>query len=70
MWTGWFLSNTHTGCPPLRVSIKELPGVAEEGRGYGGTSVAGLQSAQLSVWKPPYNTEDSSNFTGYGHDPH
>lgn len=28
---GWLVSNIHTGCPALRVSIKGLPGVPEEG---------------------------------------
>lgn len=67
---GWFVSNTHTGCPTLRGSIKGLPGRAEEGHGCGCTWVVDLQSAQLRVWKPPHNTEDRSSLTGYGHDQH
>lgn len=42
---GWFVSNTHTGCPALRGSIKGLPGRAEEGHGYGCTWVSSLHSS-------------------------
>lgn len=41
---GWFVSNIPTGCHALRVSIKGVPGMAEEGNGCGCAWAADLHS--------------------------
>lgn len=60
---GWFVSNIPTGCPTLRVSIKGVPGMAEECNGCGCAQAADLHSTQLGIWGPPHDTENSSGLT-------